>query len=628
MLPRSALTLVLAALACPAGVLAQTSPSETDAPAHVSRVEGAVSLEREGRPENAPLNMPLLSGDRLKTLEGRAEVLFGDGSSLHVDSRTTVDMQSDELMRLIDGRLRLNMVGPARNITFRIDSPAGSVRVRQPGEYRVSLLRRQEEVQLELAVIRGGGEIFTDEGTTEVRAGERAYASAGLMPSYAYSYNSATWDEFDRWTESLRSTRLGASSQYLPEEVRPYTSTFDEYGDWRYQQTHGYVWYPRVAATWRPYYYGRWATYPRYGWTWIGADTFAWPTHHYGRWGFSAGAWFWIPSARWAPAYVSWGYAPGYVSWCPLGWDNRPVIGIDVFRVGPGYYSAAHAWTLVPYSHFGNNYYVHHRAVDWRRFNGTNRPRIEHRPTAPGYRDVAVPRNTAPILRAGTRGGSSEVPRAVTTTAPGRERQRVVPSSAADAPRYINRGNEIVQSRTERPTSPASAPRAVPRNGDNRNFAPPENGDSPRFAQPAVTPRVTENGDSRNSRTAPAPGNEGSPRFGQQARPRNGDSPHFEAPRAEPRGESPAYRPRYEPRFEPAPQPAPSAQPAPAITRPAARERPAPTPPPQRSAPANDPSPPAAGGERAVPRETPREAPRAGGSAGVARPRGGRGGGV
>ena len=81
------------------------------------------------------------------------------------------------------------------------------MRIKQPGEYRVSMLRRQEEVQIELAVIRGAGEILTEEGTTEVRAGERVYASAGLMPLYAYSYNSANWDDFDRWSESLRSTR-------------------------------------------------------------------------------------------------------------------------------------------------------------------------------------------------------------------------------------------------------------------------------------------------------------------------------------------------------------------------------------------------------------------------------------
>ena len=145
------------------------------------------------------------------------------------------------------------------------------------------------------------------------------------MPSYAYAYNSASQDAFDRWSEARRDVRLGVSSQYLPADMQAYAPLLDESGDWRQTESYGYAWYPRVAPDWRPYYYGRWDSYPRYGWTWIGADRFAWPTHHYGRWGFSAGAWFWIPSSRWAPAYVSWAYAPGYVSWCPLGFDNRPI---------------------------------------------------------------------------------------------------------------------------------------------------------------------------------------------------------------------------------------------------------------------------------------------------------------
>ena len=443
MSPRTALTFALAVLLFPAGVLAQTSPTEPDAtaPAHVSHVEGTVTLEREGRPENSPLNMPLLSGDRLKTLDGRVEILFADGSALHLDSRTTLDIQSDELVRLIDGRMRLAMVG--RGLTYRIDSPAGSVRIAQPGEFKLSMLHGDNETQLELAVIRGTAEIFTDQGSTSVRAGERAYASAGLAPSYAYSYNSANFDAFDQWAEARRDTRLGVSAQYLPEDVRPYSTTFDQYGDWRYVQTYGYVWYPRVAATWRPYYYGRWASYPRYGWTWVGVDPFAYPTHHYGRWGFSSGAWFWIPSSHWAPAYVSWAYAPGYVSWCPLGWNNQAVIGINFYS---GAYYPWHAWTVVPRPYFGVGYvhahYVPHVAPHvWHTFT----PRYAS-PVVTGY---AVPRSTVPIRTPGTavpRGapstvytnlapGASRVPLGGQRVVVGQPRSTVAPDTAFAVPR-------------------------------------------------------------------------------------------------------------------------------------------------------------------------------------------------
>src|SRR5260221_1593035 len=304
---RLLLTCALAAYLCPAALYAQTQQPESDgvAPAHVALVDGTASLEREGRAENAPLNMPLLSGDRLRTSDGRVEVLFADGSTLHLDVRSTIDVQSDDLIRLTEGRLRLNIVGPARTVAYRIDSPAGSARITQPGEYRIALLRPStepraggnDETQLEVAVVRGAAEVFTDQGSTPIRAGERAYASAGLAPSYAYAYNSASWDAFDRWSEGRRDVRLGVSSQYLPPDLQASAPLLDESGDWRYTQSYGYAWYPRVGVDWRPYYNGRWASYPRYGWTWIGADRFAWPTHHYWRWGFSAGVWFLISSS-------------------------------------------------------------------------------------------------------------------------------------------------------------------------------------------------------------------------------------------------------------------------------------------------------------------------------------------
>jgi uncharacterized protein DUF6600/FecR-like protein len=474
----------IAVLLCSPSPARAQSADEGAAPAHVSFVDGTATLERDRRVEKSPLNMPLLAGDRLRTEDGRLEVLFADGSTLHLDSRTTVDIESDDLLRLIDGRVRLNIlgVGSRDETLYRIDSPAGSARLLQPGAYRIELLRADTEPQLELAVLRGAAEIFTDQGTTSVRAGERAYASAGMLPSYAYTYNSAAWDSFDRWSESRRDVALGASTEYLPPDLQTYSPVFDEYGDWQYTQSYGYVWYPRVAAGWRPYYYGRWMAYPRFGWTWVGIDRFSWPTHHYGRWGFSAGAWFWIPSHRWAPAYVSWAYAPGYVSWCPLGFDNRPVIGIDLYRVGPGYYSPWRAWTVVSYADFGRSYYVHNRVVHIDRLDAQRRPAFTVRAAAPAVRDVAIPRGVAPVQYAGRRpyarnlpaesGSHNSTQRAVAVPRSGTaqrdvslppsggrsvsgDRSATEPAPArARAPRYVNRGTEIIRSQTARPIPP------------------------------------------------------------------------------------------------------------------------------------------------------------------------------
>ena len=331
-----------------------------EAPAHISLVEGVATLERDGRIDDAPANMPLLSGDRVRTRAGRVEILFTDGSTLHLDHNTAIDLQSDELVRLLDGRVRLSIPSRARDVAYRIDGPHAWAQISEAGEYRAAVIQNAGLTELEFAVLRGAAELMNEGGRTSLRAGERAFARANAAPSYAYVFNSASWDPFDRWSEARRSERLGLSTQYLPEEVRPYAGTLDRYGAWQYESSYGYVWYPRVDHGWRPYSHGRWSSLRPYGWTWIGSDPWGWPTHHYGRWGFSsAGAWSWIPGRAWAPAWVSWAYAPGYVSWCPLGFNNRPVFQIVNVHRG---YDPWRAWTVIPQRDFGVGF-VHRRGI-------------------------------------------------------------------------------------------------------------------------------------------------------------------------------------------------------------------------------------------------------------------------
>ena len=392
---------------------------ETEAPAHISFVNGAAVLERDGRSETAPSSMPLLAGDRLRTQNGRVEVLFADGSTLHLDSDTTVDFQSDEVIRLTVGRVRLNILGATRSVGYRVDAPTAWVQISRAGEYRVSVLAGSD---VELAVLRGSAELVNEDGSTVLAAGERAFARAGAGPSSAYVFNSAAWDSFDRWSEARRDTRLGVSAQYLPETVQPYADTFNSYGYWQNVPTYGYVWYPRVRPGWRPYYHGRWTTLGPWGWTWIGADPWAWPTHHYGRWGFSSGLWFWIPGRTWGPAWVSWAYAPNYVSWCPLGWNNRPVVGWAAnYRYGGRYYDHWNAWTVVPRRGFGHGA-VNVNVINASHIDVNTRGTFIVRDTAPDNRGYAVPRSSVPIRtavnRTGSFGGNAAFNRTLSPTPP------------------------------------------------------------------------------------------------------------------------------------------------------------------------------------------------------------------
>src|SRR5215472_3690147 len=165
MLRRLALTVVIGALASPVAGQSSIQLQQPSPPAYVSVVDGVGFIEREGRVESSPLNMPLVSGDRVRTTEGRMEIRFADGSTLALDARTIVDLQSDTLLRMMDGRIRVT-VRSAAPVTWRVDSPAGSARLAEAGEYRLALVAGPREaegdVQLEFAVFRGSGEIFTD----------------------------------------------------------------------------------------------------------------------------------------------------------------------------------------------------------------------------------------------------------------------------------------------------------------------------------------------------------------------------------------------------------------------------------------------------------------------------------
>ena len=508
--PAPLIVFLVSALAYAGPAFAQERPTalEAQAPAHIALVDGVAVLERDGEIDDSPASMPLLAGDRVRTRGGRVEILFADGSTLHLDHNSTIDLQSDELVRLIEGRIRLSIPGPARQVAYRIDGPHGWAQIDEPGDYREALLNAPGGSELELAVIRGRAELANEGGRTPLRAGERAFVRAAAAPSYAFVVNSAAWDAFDRWSEARRDERMGASAQYLPDEVRPYSATLDRYGYWRDEPTYGRVWYPRVEPDWRPYYRGRWANLRPYGWTWVGHDPWGWPTHHYGRWGFSTGGWFWIPGRSWGAAWVSWGYAPGYVSWCPLGWNNRPVFQINIINVRRGY-DHWRGWTVLSQRHFGRGY-VHRNIVRVDHLDTRTRGAFRVAERAPEPRGLAVPRAATPIRTAGTTLGRRGNSPLLTNLPPDQARIRTdgnriaLPSGArppgaqptgGDAARASARERTVPTRpgvRSVRPGGPSSDRRAMPTD-EGRRIDPQRRAEprdlTPRPATPQVEPQ-------------------------------------------------------------------------------------------------------------------------------------------
>ena len=179
-------------------------------PAHVAFVEGRAVLEHDTTSEDVEANLPLDTGDRLRTERGRVEVLLGDGSILQLDEETTIDVLSDSLVRQLGGRLAI-VAGSGRAGRLQVDTPAGSMRITSAGEFRVSVFEENGVPVIEVAVIRGSADLFNDSGTVAIGAGGRALARQGEAPSQPMSFNSARWDAFDRWSQDRLSLRRGAA---------------------------------------------------------------------------------------------------------------------------------------------------------------------------------------------------------------------------------------------------------------------------------------------------------------------------------------------------------------------------------------------------------------------------------
>lgn len=377
------------------GLAAAQDPSPQPAPATLAYLEGRVDLEHEGLSDAATPSTLLLDGDRLRTRDGRAEVVFADGSLLHIDRDTDVEWLGASRIRLLEGRMALRLSAAAN--AYAVDTAPGAVTLDPRGEYSLALVSARSE--LALSVVRGVGELASATERVVVRGGETLLVDGAGRPTLR-QYNSARFDDFTRWAyERANGGAQGASAQYLPPELRAYGWSFDRYGRWDYAPQHGYVWYPTVAVGWRPYWQGGWR-HTRYGWTWFGLDPWAGPTHHFGRWGFANSAWFWIPNRVWGPAWVSWAYGPDVVSWSPLGWNGQPVFGFWN-RPGRPYYDPWRAWTVIPRRHFGQRGPVQSWSIDGRRLPETSRRAFVTQAVAPpapiGYHargDYAVPRGS------------------------------------------------------------------------------------------------------------------------------------------------------------------------------------------------------------------------------------------
>jgi hypothetical protein len=326
------LGLALACAAVPA--LAQ------DPPARVGRIawlSGPVSFAPAGAADwaQAPLNRPLVAGDRLWTDAGaRDEAEFGSAIArmdagtlltvLGADERTTQ-------LQVSQGRIDLHVRRLADGETVEVDTPNLAFVARQPGDYR--LVVAPDGGTTDVTVLRGAGDVYGD-GTSLALAPGQGYRFGGQDLNNYVLLQPLPPDDFDRWAfgRDQRYERAVAR-RYVPQGVVG-AEDLDDYGSWRSVPDYGNVWVPdRAPRDWAPYHDGHWAWVDPWGWTWIDDQPYGYAVSHYGRWIRTPDTWAWVP----APAQARPVYAPALVAFvgAVLTIGGRSDPGVGWFPLAP-----------------------------------------------------------------------------------------------------------------------------------------------------------------------------------------------------------------------------------------------------------------------------------------------------
>ncbi len=403
---------------------------EPPAPASLSYIDGRVNLVGADGVQPAQAPDLLEEGDRLVTAEGRAELVFDDGTVAHVERQSDVRIDLGVRLRLVSGRILVHT--PADVESLYVATPAGPLRLAADGSYDIAADDLRGDTVI--AVRRGHAALVTGDRETPVSTDDvLSVDPRDPRPRWARRIAS---DAFVDWSERRLDAAAAAHEDALPAPLQPWAADLAAHGRWSTLPTYGAVWFPSAGPSWRPYQDGSWR-HTRYGWTWIDTDRWAWPVHHYGRWGHHAArGWYWMPDRAWGPAWVGWAVGANHVAWSPLGWNRRPLVDFTLgARLGPVSLFAS-SWSILPRHAFGRRGSIYRDLQDPRALSGpvlggfVSQMIAPRGPAGPGDRFAARPRDPSdgpPLPR--------RVPAQAAGASPRWPGSHVVPSRAPSARR-------------------------------------------------------------------------------------------------------------------------------------------------------------------------------------------------
>jgi hypothetical protein len=166
--------------------------ASADPIAHLSQVEGTVTLLHRFVPVQAGIGAALVSGDQIVTAVGRAEVTFGDGSVMHLDQHTQIAIVGAARIRLIDGRVSLRTT-----TAYTAETTSGVVHVLPEGVFELTASADNRDVLVR--VVEGHARIESPWGVESVRSTQTAFVSGPTGRPFVSPWIHTQHDAFLVW---------------------------------------------------------------------------------------------------------------------------------------------------------------------------------------------------------------------------------------------------------------------------------------------------------------------------------------------------------------------------------------------------------------------------------------------
>ena len=276
----------------------------------LSQVKGDVRLDRntDQKFELAFLNLPIIAGERLKTMEGLAEVEFEDNSSLRLTPNSLAEFPTlgrdamgatTTTVKLLKGSLYVSLADSKANGSFTVNAGNETMTIAPASHLRLDL----QDSTAKLVVFKGSVSVADASGTTLVGKKKAITfdTASSAPPVFAHNDGDAVFDKWDK-TEADYHQARSASSSFVNAPYAYGTTDLNYYGSFADYGGCGSLWRPYLAsAAWNPYGSGVWSYYPGSGYSWVSPYPWGWTPYHTGSWEYCAGSssWGWRPGGSW-----------------------------------------------------------------------------------------------------------------------------------------------------------------------------------------------------------------------------------------------------------------------------------------------------------------------------------------